>query len=625
MSQSLADLRVALVHMPVANHLLPNLAIERLAQVLRRHGAVCSTLYGTLKFIPALPIWLRYDSIAPVFFAPSYYNEPTQVWLDRIERHMTLYTDPDKLTEHYWTCLEQAMMSAEACLSRCIEQIVEEKIEIVGISIGFDAQRLPSAALAKALRRVRPDIRIIAGGTACDGRMGKSLLSLFPEFDAVVSGEAEMRIVDILRNLRDGNGVTDPGVWTKQRPADEAEHPVSPLADLPCPDYDQFFAQVAESPFSKDVDAYRTVLYEGSRGCWYGQKNHCTFCGIRAVDFEYRTNGAVGFVEDILAISARWRPDLIYLTDAILSRDAWNTVIPELERLHDEASITATIFAETKSNLSGAEVYALSRAHIKVIQPGIETFLTNSLRRMKKGASGIQQIELIKWCHAFGVTPVYSLLLGVPGETATEQFTLAELCRRLHHLPPPQGANELGIHRFSPYFESPLEHGIAEVIPFEYQRLLYRQPDHVLLDLCYEFDHRLTPYDDMPTAESFGAVKEEVERWKAAYSTRRLSSTQHADHTVVINECDGQIEISTYEGAAAYILGMTVHATSRSRLLLEGAQFGAAALESALEDLESNGMLLRLDNRYLSLTIPKRPAAHVRQRHAHTRLIPETA
>ena len=72
--------RIVLIHMPIANPVLPNLAIERLAAVLRQTNYHVDTLYGTLKFFPEIPLWLQNDSLAPILFASHYYSETQDDW-----------------------------------------------------------------------------------------------------------------------------------------------------------------------------------------------------------------------------------------------------------------------------------------------------------------------------------------------------------------------------------------------------------------------------------------------------------------------------------------------------------------------------------------------------------------
>lgn len=607
-----------LVHMPVSSPSLPNLAIERLAETLRRSGTQCNTLYGTLLFDQPLPVWLRNDSIAPAFFAPSYYDETVDSWMARIFEHMSIHVPHVPLSEYHDLFLS-CMKAAERCLSACIDRIQGSNADVVGFSIGFDAQRLPSAALARVLKRKLPDIKTVAGGTACDGVMGQQLLKWFPDFDAVCSGEADETIIKIVHRLLGQTSVSVPGTRFRghdesvlEKEADVEDHLISSTLDLPTPNYKGFFEQAEESS-QQEVAVYRTVMYEGSRGCWYGLKNHCTFCGIRPVDFPYRITTARHFLKGMQELQRDYDPDLIYLTDAILSREAFSEVLPALSDMRRAGELKAKIFAETKSNLTPQEVHALALANVSVIQPGIETFLSSSLRRMRKGATGIQQIALLKWCRAFGVTPIYSLLIGIPGETETEQFQLADICSLLRHLPPPLGTNKLGIHRFSPYFDNPSAYGIERIMPFDYQRLIYRLPDNELLSLCYEFNHTQRAYEQMPTGEAANLIKEEVLIWREHFASTKLMQLSQGERVLILREKEKKSTVLTFEGAAAFVLENTHHPSGLQRLLAEGSDFSQREIEEAISDLRDLELLIYLDNRYLNLAVHSQPLLAIRK------------
>lgn len=48
------------------------------------------------------------------------------------------------------------------------------------------------------------------------------------------------------------------------------------LDDLPLPNYDDYFRQIRDNNFN--IDFWLNV--ESSRGCWWGWKNQCKFCGV---------------------------------------------------------------------------------------------------------------------------------------------------------------------------------------------------------------------------------------------------------------------------------------------------------------------------------------------------------
>ena len=60
---------------------------------------------------------------------------------------------------------------------------------------------------------------------------------------------------------------------------------------------------------------------------------------------------------------------------------------------------------------------------------------------MRKGVSGLQNIQLLKWCKELGVKPKWNLLFGFPGEPADEYARMAELAPLLSHLPPPDNCS----------------------------------------------------------------------------------------------------------------------------------------------------------------------------------------
>ena len=52
------------------------------------------------------------------------------------------------------------------------------------------------------------------------------------------------------------------------------------MDEVPAPDYDEYFDSLAVSPLQHDLLRDVRILYESARGCWWGEKNHCTFCGL---------------------------------------------------------------------------------------------------------------------------------------------------------------------------------------------------------------------------------------------------------------------------------------------------------------------------------------------------------
>ncbi|MDB5908154.1 MAG: Radical domain protein [Massilia sp.] len=618
MTGQISEGRILLVHMPVANHFLPSLAIEKLAEILRDAGSYVETLYGTLKFAPQLPFWLHHSGIAPAVFGSIYYDEADTDWVTKIVSIIAPSFASEE-TSNLNSIVARGIDSARRCVERCMRHAASGNFTSVGISIAFDAQRLPSAALAKEIKSKFPKLKIIAGGTACDGEMGPALMQVFPEFDAVLSGEADNSIVEIFNALHGNQQCIVPGLsWRNLNqdqpfPKSSSRIAVPSLDNSLIPNYSDYFLQASKSEYSSEIESNKVVLLEGSRGCWYGHKNHCTFCGIRAVKDPYRTVPTDQLLSTIDHLQGMWEPSLIYFTDAILSRDAFRNLLPKLQQKIRDRSVRTDFFAESKSNLSPSEVRALSFANVRRIQPGIETFLTSTLLKMKKGATGVQQIELLKWCAAYQILPIYGLLLGTPGETRDDQYELADICAVLHHLPPPVGVNKLQVHRFSPMFEHPDSSGIKKIFPFPYQRLLYRYNDELLMKLCYEFDYAVEPAIDSSEIESFRAVVDEVAEWQACNHSVRKIYFASSSGAVVVDEKDGKCTMRNYSGVHSMILARSMRAISLRNLIEDQDTYTQDEIEGAIELLCDQGALIKLDQRILNIAVPALPDQYVKE------------
>ncbi|MGY3062884.1 radical SAM superfamily enzyme YgiQ (UPF0313 family) [Streptomyces sp. TE3672] len=97
-------------------------------------------------------------------------------------------------------------------------------------------------ALAAELKRRRPGLTVVFGGSNCDGPMGHALHRNHRFVDHVVRGEGEYALPALLTHIDAGTAPADvPGLcwWDGQesRANEESRRTVAP-ADIPSPDYD---------------------------------------------------------------------------------------------------------------------------------------------------------------------------------------------------------------------------------------------------------------------------------------------------------------------------------------------------------------------------------------------------
>jgi ribosomal peptide maturation radical SAM protein 1 len=327
-------------------------------------------------------------------------------------------------------------------------------IPIIGATTTFQ-QTAPAIALLAAIRRHAGGVTTIIGGANCEGEMAEGIRSIAPFIDYVFSGESEHTFPEFLHGL--ARREPPAGRIIRGKPCNEMDA-IPPL------DYDDYFEQRA-AYLSRPDDAAvggASVPYETSRGCWWGQKHHCTFCGLNGEGMEFRSRSPDRVIGELRALAAKYRPASVIMADNIMPYTYFSTVVP---RLATELP-GLNIYYEQKANLPRERLVLLKRAGINTIQPGIEALSSELLTLMRKGTTARQNIALLRDARGVQITIAWGLLWGFPGDRpAWYEKTLAML-PLLHHLQPPGAFSALGLDRFSPYFNQAEQFGISDVRPY---------------------------------------------------------------------------------------------------------------------------------------------------------------
>jgi ribosomal peptide maturation radical SAM protein 1 len=381
-----------------------------------------------------------------------------------------------------------------AFLEECVAEVLTRRPRIIGFSCVFN-QALPSLALARRLRAVLPETLIVFGGGLMHGPMGPAYARAFPAFvDHVFNGEADIAFPQFLETWRDGGdpraipGITVHGALTS--PA----VPVTDLDAIPTPDFDAFFdRRAALTAAGGDLAPLERLSFESARGCWWGQKHHCVFCGLNNEGMTFRAKSAERVVEELVELSSRYGVTDFAASDNILVRSGYTTLLPRIAEL----GLDFRFFYEIKANVTRDEVAALARAGVKWVVPGIESFADHVLQLMRKGSTAAMNVQLLKWLQEHDVEPLWNLLVGFAGETDEDFEEMTRLLPSLQHLPPPsfgQGlSNLVQIHRFAPYHDNPETFGLRNVRAAAFYDHLI--PSRLLRgdEYGYFFEHDLDP------------------------------------------------------------------------------------------------------------------------------------
>lgn len=523
--------------------------------------------------------------------------------------------------------------AATAFIDLAAARVLATGARIVGCTSTFE-QHVASLALLRRIRALDPSVVTMIGGANCETVMGETTHRQFPWIDFVVSGEADGLIAALCRRIRDDGrdlplealpaGVLGPAhrrARTRPRSGSAAEHrvPAVPRAmfrnldDLPIPDLDDYFAELAAA--RTGVNIAPGLPLETSRGCWWGAVHHCTFCGLNGSSMTYRSKSPDRVLDEIRTLEARHAISRFEVVDNILDAGYLRTLLP---RLADDET-RRSLFYEVKANLSRAQVAALRGAGVTWVQPGIESLHTGVLKLMDKGVHGWQNLQLLKWAREFGLRLSWSVLWGFPGEEDEWYRDMARWVPQLEHLQPAAGLIRLRYDRYSVYHQRPDAYGLT-LEPISAMRYVYPLSAGELGDLAYFFTTRDAPdvfrdegpVDVLRQRPGVAGLLRRLHRWKKAFArdvppVLTLDDDGETLDLIDTRGCAAELRtrLRSLERAIVLACDQAPRADRLDAVLAK--DFGLApaedALRAAVADLMRRHVLLEIDQRLVTLAI----------------------
>jgi ribosomal peptide maturation radical SAM protein 1 len=452
----------------------------------------------------------------------------------------------------------KGILDARAIAESFIDQVAQEITDIAPQIVGFTSvfqQHVASLAVARRLKQIRPDITVVFGGANCEAEMGQENLNQFDFVDIVVSGEGELAFARIVLDCFAGRKDMHnrPNVYRRHKAEGlvsiTAELPTAvrlQMDDLPWPDYREYFAQAEQARIERNLIR---LLFESSRGCWWGEKHHCTFCGLNGSDMRFRSKSPHRCLEELKGLYEQFGIAKFSATDNIMDPRHLESFFPALA----DAQLPVELFYEVKANLKKNHLRLLRNAGVTSLQPGIESLDSGVLAEMRKGITALQNIQTLKWCKEFGIEVAWNILWGFPHEKAEAYREMRSLVLKCEHLPPPLGVRKIRMDRFSPNYTQGEKFGFTNIRAATAYKFLYPFEQGVLDRLAYYFES--DSQVDRAVMEEVEQLQTAVSEWISAQESSDLVAVDKGSSLIVVDlrSCAAQV-MHVFEGIKRRIL-----------------------------------------------------------------------
>ncbi len=484
-----------------------------------------------------------------------------------------------------------------------IERVVAEhdfgRYAFVGFTVVFQ-QLLASLALARAIKKKWPTVPIVFGGATFEDDIAEQVMTHCSWVDVVHCGDADLTLPELAKRLANRLPLDGlPGVMYRTAKGERRFNGRAPNLEqmelTPLPDFDEFM----EKRDALELDDNLLQLpIETARGCWYGMKNHCTFCGLNRQGMAFRAKPPAQVLEMLSALARRYGTRHFNAIDNILAPEYAHALFGELAK----AKSDLLLHYEIRPTVGREQLRAMNLGGLVSVQPGVESLSTHVLTLMKKFTTGMKNVELLKWTAYFHIENAYNLLYGFPGETAADYELTASVIEQLFHFQPPYTFARARADRGSPMYEQPTEQRIGTLTPVPVYRHLY-PPEFQREKISYYF---VDTRSDVPPASAYERCLELTDEWKQRWESSerpRLEYFKTPGSLSIFDSRRGPTKATRLDDRTAELYEFCADAR-RTIDVVERFGDDRPWLDSTLAQLLEKQLLLELDGRYLSLALP---------------------
>lgn len=345
----------------------------------------------------------------------------------------------------------------------CTEELREIFVnipDVVGISITSTCQFIPGCILAELIKKCRPDVKIILGGSCADLFANSSYphkTDIKKYFDYIIIGEGETALVGLMRYFdgkADLNTIPNLMFIDSDDEIRYSEQIVEDVSRLPAPDYDGLNLDLYLAP--------ELILpYQTSRGCHYG---YCAFCNHdEKYRHNYRSKQMDAVVKDLLALSQKYKNTCFQFVDEAIRPDCFKDMIEEMDKHSAFKEMKWFYYSRVSRQYDEA---LLKKAHengCEMVMFGVESFNQRLLNFIKKGITADTSKYCLELFHKCGIKTYAWLLCNLPSETLEEAKGDLEDVKQMQEYMDAFSVGAFRLERNTDMYNSPEKYNITDI------------------------------------------------------------------------------------------------------------------------------------------------------------------
>ncbi len=556
---------------------------------------------------------------------PSYHAISQRIWLAESVYGALLYPDRfDHISNLFYrktlnnpafkyVDFKDLVTKIKTVSDEFINSVKWETFKMAGFSISF-CQLTSSLYFIRKIKKRHPKLLIVIGGSMFAGNMTKNVFDVFPEIDIIVNGEGEIPLSRLIKHLKNGfdikdlppiSGIVTPeSIQKKQTPE---FNQIKDLSDLPIPDYDDYFNLLKS--LEPENTFFPTIPVEISRGCWWrgshGNKKYsgCAFCNLNLQWDGYRSKKASGSVMEIDRLTTRYKTLSVAFMDNMLPLKTSKQIFSSLPVLKKDFKMFGEIRPNTPVNL----LAIMKTAGMEEVQIGIESLSTGLLKKLNKGVTAIENIEIMKICETLGILNSSNLIFYFPG---SDKKDVLETLFSLEFVLPfrPLKIVHFWLGLGSPVWQYPKEFKLKAVFNHRYYSTLFPKEIVNNIPLTIQEYRGDLGYQK----RIWEPVKEKVRKWKQAYFKLKgpdaepiLSFRDGRDFLIIHQKIPDKETITHMLEKTSKKIYLYCQKTRSIDMIVERfSMFQVDKIESFLKMMVGKKLMFRENDKFLSLAIP---------------------